>query len=129
MSDKMRKKRILIVDDDPGILTMLKLLLQLEGYSPLTCSDPTAVFDRLEQEKPDLVLLDAMMPQMDGLEVLHQVQARNLLHRPPIVLLTGNAEESYSKQALERGASGIIIKPFVKEDLLDKLESFLGKQK
>ena len=122
------KKRILVVDDDAGILTMLNLLLRLEGYEPLTCNNPTEVFERLVTEKPDLVLIDAMMPQMDGLQVIRQVQIRGLSHRPPILLLTGNVDETYARQALEGGASGIVIKPFVKEDLLEKVERFLGKQ-
>lgn len=122
------KKRILIVDDDPGILTMLKLLLGLEGYEPLICSDPTEVFDRLVQDEPDLVLMDAMMPKMDGLQVIRQVGAHDLAHRPPILLLTGNVDKTYAQQALEGGASGIVIKPFVKEDLLEKLEAFLGRR-
>ena len=128
MQNVTGKKRILIVDDDTGILTMLKLLLRLEGYEPLTCSNPTEVFDCLVKEKPDLVLIDAMMPQMDGLQVIRKIQAQNLAHRPTILLLTGNVDESYGKQALESGASGIVIKPFVKEDLLDKLALFLGKR-
>ena len=128
MQDGTGKKRILIVDDDAGILTMLKLLLHLEGYEPLTCSDPTEVFDCLVKEEPDLVLIDAMMPQMDGLQVIRQIQVQNLAHRPTILLLTGNVDETYGKQALESGASGIVIKPFVKEDLLDKLALFLGKR-
>jgi DNA-binding response OmpR family regulator len=128
MQDLTGKKRILIVDDDAGILTMLKLLLRLEGYEPLTCSNPTEVFDYLVKEKPDLVLIDAMMPQMDGLQVIRRIQMQNLAHRPTILLLTGNVDEAYGKQALESGASGIVIKPFVKEDLLDKLALFLGKR-
>jgi two-component system response regulator MtrA len=128
MKNLTKKKRILVVDDDTGILTMLRLLLQLEGYEPLTCSDPTQVLDRLVHEKPDLVLMDAMMPQMDGLQVIAQVKARHLPNCPPIILLTGNVDEAYSKQALQKGATGIIIKPFIKEDLLAKLGSFLQRQ-
>ena len=126
--DSSGKKRILVVDDDAGILTMLKLLLRLEGYEPLTCSDPTEVFERLVNEKPELMLIDAMMPQMDGLQVIRQIQIRGLSPCPPILLLTGNVDETFAKQALEGGASGIVIKPFVKEDLLKKLEIFLGKR-
>jgi DNA-binding response OmpR family regulator len=128
MKNLIKKKRILIVDDDAGILIMLKLLLQLEGYEPSTCGDPTQVLDRLVQEKPDLVLMDAMMPQMDGLQVIAQVKARHLPNCPPIILLTGNVDEAYSKQALQKGATGIIIKPFIKEDLLGKIGSFLQRQ-
>ncbi len=121
----MNKRRILIVDDDPGILMMLKLMLRLEGYEPSICSDPTEVLQRMSRESPDLVLLDAMMPQMDGLEVIKLIRSLNLPCQPPIVLLTGNVDEAYTQSAVQRGASSILIKPFVKEDLLEKLETLL----
>jgi two-component system, OmpR family, response regulator MtrA len=121
----MRKKRILIVDDDPGILTMLKLMLRLEGYDPSICSDPTEVVQRMTRESFDLVLLDAMMPHLDGLEVIKLIRSLKLPSQPPIILLTGNVDEGYTQSAIQIGASSILIKPFVKEDLLQKLETLL----
>ena len=122
----MRKKRILIVDDDPGILTMLKLMLRLEGYDPSTCSDPTEALQRMPRENPDLVVLDAMMPQLDGLEVIRMIRSMDLPLQPPIILLTGNVDEGYTQSAIQIGASSILIKPFVKEELLEKLETLLA---
>jgi|SRR3990172_5106858 len=121
------KKKILIVDDDPGILTMLKLMLRLEGYNSVVCEDPGKIFDVLSVELPDLVLLDAMMPNLDGLTVLRQIQERKLLHTPPIILFTGKVDEKYIRSALEAGASGHLTKPFVKEELLERLNEFLSK--
>ncbi|MEW5976700.1 MAG: response regulator [Acidobacteriota bacterium] len=121
----MAKAKILIVDDDPGILVMLRLMLRLEGYEPLTCEDAGEVVNMVSQDKPDLVLLDAMMPQFDGLTVLSMLKAEDLPHRPPVILFTGNVDEGYINRALEAGARGVLIKPFVKEDLLDKIRGFL----
>ena len=106
---------------------MLKLMLRLEGYDALVCEEALSVVDMIAREKPDLVLLDAMMPQLDGIMVLERIRSRNLAHKPPILLFTGNADDSYIKKALQTGASGLLVKPFVKEELLERLQTFLGK--
>ncbi len=123
----MAKKKILIVDDDPGILLMLKLMLRLEGYEAVVCEDAMNVLKTIDCENPDLLLLDAMMPHLDGLAVLNLLQSSNLPKKPPIILFTGNVNESYIKRALQAGASDVLIKPFVKEDLLERLQTFLDK--
>ena len=123
----MTKKKILIVDDDQGMLLMLQLMLRLEGYEVLVCQEATNVLATMEGENPDLVLLDAMMPHLDGLAVLNLVESSNLPTKPPIILFTGKVDESYIKQALQAGASDILIKPFVKEELLERLHTFLDK--
>jgi two-component system, OmpR family, response regulator MtrA len=121
----MTRNKILIVDDDPGILTMLKLMLRLEGYDPLICEDPLQALDTVDREKPDVVLLDAMMPGLDGIQVLERLHSRNRTHKPPVLLLTGTADDAYTKRALESGASGLLVKPFVKEELLERLQTLL----
>jgi DNA-binding response OmpR family regulator len=117
--------KILVVDDDPGILGMLQLMLRLEGYDALVCGEPQLVVDTMAREKPDLVLLDALMPGLDGIQVLEAIRARAL--PTPVLLVTGNANEAYLKLAMQAGASGLLAKPFVKEDLLDQLQKFLKK--
>jgi two-component system, OmpR family, response regulator MtrA len=122
----MAKNKILIVDDDPSILAMLKLMLRLEGYEPVICEDALEVVNTVDREKPDLVLLDAMMPQLDGIKVLERLRSSNLSHQPPVLLFTGNADDNYIQKALQSGASGLLVKPFVKEELLEQLQIFLG---
>jgi CheY-like chemotaxis protein len=122
----MPKRKILIVDDDPGILSMLQLMLRLEGYDAIVCGDSRLVVDIMVREKPDLVLLDALMPGLDGIQVLDAVKARALTI--PVILVTGNANEVYLKQALQAGAKGVLAKPFVKEDLLEQLGKFLAER-
>jgi DNA-binding response OmpR family regulator len=121
----MAKSKILIVDDDPGLLTMLQLMLRLEGYDAIVCGEPQLVVDTMTRETPDLVLLDALMPGLDGIQVLEAIRARAL--PTPVLLVTGNANEAYLKLAMQVGASGLLAKPFVKEDLLDQLQKFLKK--
>jgi DNA-binding response OmpR family regulator len=121
----MAKNKILIVDDDPGLLTMLQLMLRLEGFDAIVCGEPKRVVDTMAREKPDLVLLDALMPDFDGIQVLKAIRARAL--PTPVLLVTGNANEAYLKLAMQAGASGLLAKPFVKEELLDQLQKFLEK--
>jgi DNA-binding response OmpR family regulator len=121
----MAKSKILIVDDDPGLLTMLQLMLRLEGYDAIVCGEPQLVVDTMTRETPDLVLLDALMPGLDGIQVLEAIRARAL--PTPVLLVTGNANDAYLKLAMQAGASGLLAKPFVKEDLLDQLQKFLKK--
>jgi DNA-binding response OmpR family regulator len=121
----MAKSKILIVDDDPGILAMLQLMLRLEGYDAIVCGDPQLVVDTMARETPDLVLLDALMPGCDGIQVLEAVKARGL--STPVILVTGNANEAYLQLALQAGAKDVLAKPFVKEELLDRLHKFLEK--
>ncbi|MCI0625300.1 MAG: response regulator [Acidobacteria bacterium] len=123
----MTKKKILIVDDDPGILAMLQLMLRLEGFEVIVCDESPAVVDTIATQKPDLVLLDAMMPGLDGIQVLNAMRARELPNKPPVLLFTGNSNEAYLKMAMQSGASGLLAKPFVKEELLYQLQKFLNK--
>jgi two-component system, OmpR family, response regulator MtrA len=121
----MARSKILIVDDDPGILAMLQLMLRLEGYDAIVCGEPKRVVDTMASEQPDLVLLDALMPGLDGIQVLDAVKARGL--QTPVILVTGTANEAYLKLAMQAGARGVLAKPFVKEELLDQLQKFLKK--
>ena len=104
---------------------MLQLMLRLEGYDTIVCGEPQRVVDTMVRETPDLVLLDALMPGLDGIQVLEAVRARALT--TPVLLVTGNANEAYLKLAMKAGANGLLAKPFVKEELLVQLQKFLGK--
>jgi two-component system response regulator (stage 0 sporulation protein A) len=67
------------------------------------------------------------MPRLDGIEVLNLIRSKDLPKKPPVILLTGNVDESYTQQAVKAGANSVLIKPFTKEDLLEKLQALLGK--
>ena len=118
--------RILVADDEPAVRDALSRALRLEGYDAIVCGEPRLVVDTMASEKPDLVLLDALMPGFDGIQVLEAVKARAL--SIPVILVTGNANEAYLKLAMQAGAKGVLAKPFVKEELLDQLGKFLKKK-
>ncbi len=123
----MVSKKILIVDDDPGILNMLGLMIQFEGYQSITCNHAQEALDRIQSDKPDLVLLDAMMPQLNGLDLLNILRETKMSNLPPVILLTGSSDPVYRRTALQAGACDILSKPFIKEELLARIKSLLDK--
>jgi len=106
-------RRVLVVDDDPDILDALSEILEVEGYDVHRARNGREALVRVEQTPPDLVLLDLMMPVMDGSEF-----ARNLApgRRPPIIVLS--ADRNVSLKAMEIGALGWLAKPFELDELL-----------
>jgi two-component system, chemotaxis family, chemotaxis protein CheY len=111
-------RRVLVVDDDPDILDALSEILEAEGYDVQRARNGREALQRLEQGLPDLVLLDLMMPVMDGWEF-----ARSLAPgaRPPIIVLS--ADRNVSAKAKEIGALGWLAKPFELSELLDAVRS------
>jgi two-component system, OmpR family, response regulator MprA len=123
----MASKKILIVDDDPGILNMLGLMFQFEGYQSITCNHAQEALARIQSDKPDVVLLDAMMPHLNGLDLLNILRETKMHNLPPVILLTGSSDPAYRKTALQAGACDILSKPFIKEELLARIKSLLEK--
>jgi DNA-binding response OmpR family regulator len=111
-------RRVLVVDDDPDILDALSEILEVEGYDVQRARNGREALQRLEQGLPDLVLLDLMMPVMDGWEF-----ARSLAPgaRPPIIVLS--ADRNVSAKAKEIGALGWLAKPFELSELLEAVRS------
>lgn len=116
--------RVLIVDDEPDVLKMLKMVLELEGYETLLASDGQTALRRIELEEPDLVLLDIMMPVLDGWGVLEKLQKASLRKLPKVIILTAKGERSMER-AMELGASRYLSKPFETEDLLASVRDVL----
>lgn len=116
--------RVLIVDDEPDVLKMLKMVLELEGYETLLASDGETALRRIEAEEPDLVLLDIMMPVLDGWGVLEKLRGASLRKVPRVIILTAKGERNMEK-AMELGASKYLSKPFETEDLLASVRDVL----
>lgn len=115
--------RILVVDDDPGILGFVSLLLDDEGYGVATASDRAEALRRVEGTRPDLVLLDLAMPVMDGWQLTAALRARG--DAPPIIFMTAGYE---ARDEAERHAvDGHLSKPFSAGDLLDLVEQILTR--
>jgi DNA-binding response OmpR family regulator len=101
--------RVLVVDDDPATVELLQEFLVSKGYEVLTASDGAEALRTVKAERPHLLLLDVMMPKMDGLEVLRQVKAID--PTVGVIMVTGVNEEAIGRRAMALGAFDYIIKP------------------
>jgi DNA-binding response OmpR family regulator len=110
--------RVVVADDDPDIVDILKFNLEAAGYDVLTASDGAAARDLILASVPDLVVLDIMMPKMDGLEVLTVIKAHAQTRQIPVVMLTAKTSDNDLWQGWDAGADYYITKPFDLEELL-----------
>jgi len=117
-SDRAKDRLVLVVDDDPDILQTLALCLSTEGYNVLMAANGQEALDVLSREKPAVVLLDLMMPVMDGWEFARSLDPGA---RPPIIVLS--ADRNVSAKAKEIGALGWLAKPFELSELLAAVRS------
>ena len=116
--------RVLVVDDDPPSIKMTSFLLQEEGYTVLTATNGQEALRKVEQESPDLVILDVMMPHMDGLEVCRRIRRTTNL---PIIILSAKGETSDRVTGLELGADDYLAKPFEPSELLARVRAVLRR--
>jgi len=116
--------RILVVDDVPENVRLLEAVLQAHGYETVSASDGQAALELAVSSKPDLVLLDVMMPPPDGLAVCKQLRAQEETAVLPVIMLTAS-EGSEKTTALEAGADDFIPKPFNRAELLTRIRSLL----
>jgi len=123
----MDKKKILIVDDEPDILRLISLRLRKLGYDVLTAVDGKEALDAIRNENPDLVLLDLLIPFMNGAEVCEQVKNDKTLKHIPIILFTAHSDTMTAEKTKKLGAEDYIVKPFVLEELTDKVEEILAQ--
>ena len=122
MSD--RPPRILLADDEQSIQTLLSYPLQKDGYEVVRASDGREALARFAEQPFDLVVLDVMMPQMDGLEVCRRLRARSSV---PIIMLTARAEEVDKVVGLELGADDYITKPFSMREFRSRVKAALRR--
>ncbi len=116
--------RILVVDDDPGVLSGLRRALALDGYDVLAAEDGETALDLAASEKPDLVVLDVMLPELDGLAVCEQLRARSSV---PILMLTAKDTVPDRVAGLDRGADDYLVKPFALNELLARVRAQLRR--
>jgi DNA-binding response OmpR family regulator len=124
----MINARILVVDDDRVIQQLLKVNLELEGYAVEVADDGEEALSQFEIFRPDLVLLDIMMPRLDGWEVCRRLKAGADSSRVPIVLLSARAQEADVQRGTELGVAAYVTKPFDPISLLDLIADILAKQ-
>ena len=122
----MSKKKILVVDDEEDILHYLELVLREKGYEVVTATNGHEALTTAQIERPDLVLLDIMMPQMDGWEVLKLLRIDDDTADIPVAMLSARTEAKDRVQGLQEGAIDYICKPFSLAELLVKIETIFG---
>jgi DNA-binding response OmpR family regulator len=123
----MNKKKILIVDDEDDILHFLELVLREKGYDVATASGGHEALTKAQVDRPDLVLLDIMMPQMDGWEVLKLLRVDEGTSHIPVAMLSARTEAKDRVQGLQEGAIDYICKPFSLQELLGKIETIFSQ--
>jgi len=121
-------KRILAVDDEPHILKLVSFSLKAGGFEVLEASDGLAAISMAEAEQPDLILLDVMMPVLDGYEACRRLQENPATKDIPVVMLTAKTQLSEHKTGLDSGAREYICKPFTPKDLVAQVRAFLGEE-
>src|SRR5438445_41401 len=123
----MADRRILIVDDDPVILRLLKVNFEMEGFGVLTAEDGEQGVTAATDEKPDIILLDVMMPGMNGLQVAEKLRGQATTKDIPIIFVSAKAQSVDIKAGLQTGAVDYVTKPFDPVELVEKVENLLAQ--
>ena len=125
----MNNKKILVVDDEQDFLDFVKLRLESNGYTVITALDGEEALFVFKKERPDLVLLDILMPKFDGFKVCQEIKKDPLSSHIPVLMLTAKDRALDIKQAKHVGANGYIVKPFDAATLLFNIKEQLDKVK
>lgn len=123
----MSGKKVLIVDDEPHIVELVRVCLEDTDYEVLEAYDGEEALEKAYKEKPDLILLDVMMPKMDGFEVCKALKTNKATHAIPVVFLTAKGQEVDKIKGFQSGADSYMTKPFSPLRLLSELEDKLAK--
>jgi two-component system alkaline phosphatase synthesis response regulator PhoP len=123
------KDKILIVEDEKDIVKMLEYNLKKEGFRTLSCHDGEDALDLAAREHPDLIILDLMLPGIDGLEVCKTLKKENKSAKIPIIMLTAKTQESDKVVGLELGADDYVTKPFSPRELIARIKAVLRRVK
>lgn len=118
--------RILIADDEPNMIVSLEFLMQREGYAVSVARDGVQALDMIRSERPDLVLLDGMMPGLSGFEVCEAVRADPALSATRILMLSAKGRETDIARGMGAGADAYVVKPFSTRDLAQKIREMLA---
>ncbi len=124
----MPAARVLVVDDDPVIQKLLKVNFEMEGYEVLSAADGAEGLDQAKSGNPDVIILDVMMPKMNGLEVLAALKADDATANIPVILLSAKAQAGDVQAGLDRGANAYVTKPFDPLDLLDRVGTLIKRK-
>lgn len=121
------KEKILIVDDEKDIVRMLEYNLKKEGFRVITCGDGESALDLAYRESPGMVILDLMLPGMDGLEVCKSLKKESKTQSIPVIMLTAKSQETDKIIGLELGADDYLAKPFSPRELIARIKAVLRR--
>jgi two-component system, OmpR family, alkaline phosphatase synthesis response regulator PhoP len=127
MMSQMVRQRILVVDDDPEIVRLVRAYLEQAGFQVLTCADGETTLHMLRRERPDLVVLDLMLPGRDGWDITRLVRADPSLAATPIIMLTARVDDADKIIGLELGADDYITKPFSPREVVARVRALLRR--
>jgi len=116
---------VLLVDDDERVRELVRVTLELEGYSVSEAGSAEEGMEAIERRKPDLILLDVMMPHVDGWEMLRRIQERYGAGAIPVVMFSGKVDEESEREAASRGAHGFVGKPFDLQQLVEQTKQIV----
>ena len=120
-----RKPVILVADDEPGLVRLMQFNLEMEGYRVLTARNGEEALETARAHHPDLIILDVMMPKLDGFEVLKRLREESQTESIPVIMLTALSHERSISQGWELGADFYLTKPFDPSELLEVVRRFL----
>ena len=123
----MAKGKILVVDDEIYIVHILDFSLGMEGYQVLTALDGEQALEKARAERPDLIVLDIMMPKLDGYETCKALKSDDLTKNIPVILLSAKGRNVDQKVGFEVGADDYITKPFSPRKLVERINAILGQ--
>ena len=123
----MSKKRILVVDDEVDLVETVRYSLELEGYDVLVAYNGEEALNQARKENPDLILLDLMLPKLDGYKVCRLLKFDERYKHIPILMLTAKTQEKDKATGMETGANEYITKPFEMDELMKKVKGYLNK--
>jgi two-component system alkaline phosphatase synthesis response regulator PhoP len=129
LKKKSRRAKILVVDDEPNIVQTLQDRLEMNDYQVVTAANGQAGLEKATSEQPDIVLLDVIMPIMDGLEMLERLRKNEATRNMPVIMLTARSQNQDVARANGYGIEDYVVKPFDLSELLEKIEAILEKKK
>ncbi len=124
----MAKGKILIIDDSPTITAISQFVLERSHYETVIAANGSEGLAKARSEKPDLIFLDIILPDIDGYKVLELLKGDPATSSIPVVVFTTLGKGTFSEIALERGAEGFISKPFLEDELIKKVEELIRKK-
>ncbi len=123
----MEKKKILVVDDEVDLVKTIQFALELEGYKVLVSYNGEDALNQARKENPDLILLDIMLPKLDGYKVCRLLKFDEQYKHIPILMMTAKTQEKDKLMGKETGANEYITKPFDMEELMGKIKKYLNQ--